>query len=270
MIKTQRSAYYAPVAPIEILEDMKEKDLLGPYHLVLAHEVLKDPSRYQRLFDVVDENHHTIRGDATQVRTPFIIVDNGSAELGSSLPAQHLAEVFHLLKANCVVLPDVMGKAEDTVRASMLGADALIKHGVGPFMAVPHGESIPQLHWCTQQLSLIPSIAYWGIPRIIANTLGTRSVLEHILGMGQPLQPNIHLLGMSTNLKDDINCCFAPRVMGIDSANPIVLGLNNYELFYDEYEHMTRDVFDEQKALNTTAIRNIERLRRVLQHGTLI
>ncbi len=244
---------YAPVAGIDVLQQLQDHEYLGNYLLLLAHDVLDHPDEYKDLLGDVRAAH---QGKA------FIILDNSSVELGASLPVSHLAVAGRIVEASCIVLPDIMGDAEDTVRATMAGAQSM-KHynntGI-PYMVVPQGKSVPQIYWCIMQLSMIQGVGFWGIPRAIANTIGSRDTLCKILAydLRSPKGANIHMLGMSHNIMDDVWCTTYPNVMGIDSANPIVMGLKGVSVA-EKYEHMARP--EDYLKLNKIPDKSIENIK---------
>ncbi|MEE8598942.1 MAG: hypothetical protein V3S69_05470, partial [Dehalococcoidales bacterium] len=60
-------------------------------------------------------------------------------------------------------------------------------------------------------------------PRHITNNLGSRYATVHYINT-YIHEPKMHLLGMSKHLDDDLKCTKESNVIGIDSANPLVLG----------------------------------------------
>ena len=86
---------------------------------------------------------------------------------------------------------------------------------------------------------------WWGIGRWIANEFGTRESVVRMLGGGyygaDTAKLRIHLLGMSDHLDDDVHCCKMQGVIGMDSANPLVAGLDGQVLFKHEYSHVKGD-----------------------------
>lgn len=255
--------YYSPIVGLEAMQQLHEQKCLGNYLLVLAHDILEHKSGYKEFFQQL---HNDFQGKM------FIIVDNSAIELGDALPAKYLSAAANIVNASCIVLPDILNNAEDTIKASIMGSRSL-RHtsdlGDLSFMVVPQGDSIPQLHWCIQQLSLIPNVKYWGIPRSISNIFGSREVLKEILGYQHvgPSGPRIHMLGMSSNLFDDIWCTSYPNVMGIDSANPIVVGLKNVSIIDDinSYRHTSRpENYLSIGTLPEDSINNIRHIRNLL------
>ena len=243
---------YAPVAPIALLEQLNRNGQFEDYHLLLPHEILKEPERYRELF------YPNTSGKSDM----FVILDNSVVELGAAVPLSMMFDAAEIVQPAVIVLPDVMGDAMNTVRASTAAANKWQRAGLGPFMAVVQGRSIPELIWCASQLSQIPNVEFWGAPRIVANEFGTRKVLDPILGMSiKPIdnQPKVHLLGMSHFYQDDIECASMPGVRGIDSANPLVLGQNGDLI--DNYQHVPRGNYWEHTELDSISVYNINQVR---------
>ena len=71
--------------------------------------------------------------------------------------------------------------------------------------------------------------------------------------------PQIHLLGMSNNFVDDMACTSMPNVMGIDSANPMVMGYQGISI-WDRVgiEHLPRGDYWECVTLNKCMEDNVD------------
>ncbi len=224
---------YSPIAPITILEALFDHDLLNDYLLLLAHDVVLHPARYEQLvFDL----RAWYGEDST-----FIIMDNGVIELGEPAPVHQIIEAANIVDASCVVAPDMVGSASGTKKLVMDHGNLLCREY--PMMLVPQGETLAEICACADWLSeAYPANGtprYWGVPRWIANKLKTRAgILNYLNTYHSPCK--IHLLGMSSNREDDLESLKAPHVMGIDSANPLVLGLNNIEMGRIPTHHMER------------------------------
>jgi hypothetical protein len=218
---------YSPIAPIKLLQDLHyAHELLGDYHLVLAHDVLAHKNDYHQLF--FDLRH--------KYKDLFVILDNSTIELGQPLDVEALLRASELVRANCIVMPDVLGDPVGTVKAGWEFYDEFPVDTNMTFMAVPQGNTITEYELCARLLMEIPGIYYWGIPRRMSNQFGTRNhpTLQELLNYGDAftrrrkkvpgLEPRVHMLGMSNHCVDDLRCANLPGVMGIDSANPCVLG----------------------------------------------
>jgi hypothetical protein len=219
--------YYAPVAPLPILKYLKARGMLGNYLLLLAHDVAQNIDGYNELLEDM---------------SMFVILDNSTVEQGK--PRTDTFGLAKSIAANVACLPDYVGE-----RARTLGAILEFLHNIGyqdfrntRWMAIPQGEDLDELMRCAYDIcELIGGVPdYWGVPRWVANKLGTRAHLVrglHAINSGT--RTNIHLLGMSEHFDDDITCCRMPGVIGIDSANPLVLGQLGKELI-TQYQHAAR------------------------------
>lgn len=257
---------YAPVMPIRLFQALLEhqlkhdtEDVIGDYFLLLAHDVLAYPDEYAEIF----QNRDLVPKDS------FVILDNSVIELGKPLDVDSLLLAAKVVQPNCIILPDVLGnmlQSVDMVRKAhnniILNTDAPIE-----MMAVLQGQNIAELTRCAVMYAEFEHIQYYGCPRWVANKLGTRKVFETVLGIQHPIaKPIVHMLGMSQHAKDDVSCTQLPGVMGIDSANPCVLGQIGMPLKMDTYQHAPRTArnFDYWRGtkLNPMTINNILTMRR--------
>jgi len=200
---------FAPIAPLSVYRKLKRKpEVMGKYHLLLAHEVLKDPNGFADIFAREDM---------------FVIMDNSVIELGYALEPQQLIDACEAVDADVLILPDVLHNKVATMSRSLEGFDTIhAKMGTAlEYMIVPQGTTFHEIISCTYELHREIKPEWIGIPRWIANTLGSRTTLVHEL---TPLGTQIHLLGFSDNWVDDIVSARLPSVKGIDSSVPVLLG----------------------------------------------
>lgn len=251
------SVRYSPIGPLPILEQLQGQGVLGNYLLLLAHEVLKDPRGY---IDLTDELENTIENPK------FIIMDNGVIERGAPVGAGELLEAAHLVEADCVVTPDVIGDAAATKKLIMDQGHLVSRDFL--LMRIPQGSCLTDLFacvdWLNDRLPANGGPSYWGIPRWIANSMGTRTVILNYINTKCP-KAKIHLLGMSRKLRDDQKCLKLPNVIGIDSANPIVMGLMGMRMRQGDWTHMDRGNYWECEILHTEALENVEFMHNALR-----
>lgn len=243
---------YSPIAPLTLLEQMHDKEILGNYLLLLAHEVLEFPRGYIDLVDSLENTGENPR---------FIIMDNGVVELGKALPVLKVIDAANLVEADCIITPDSLGAFRATQKL-VIEQSAELRNSGFPLMKVPQGDNLPELIQCADWLRDYLQAPngdpdYWGIPRWIANELGSRVPMTHYLGMRTP-NVQIHLLGMSKHLNDDLYCTTMPGVTGIDSANPLVLGLCGGSMSSPIYGHMERGNYWQCRELHSLARDNVE------------
>lgn len=203
---------FAPVCPIHIAEGLQQDNALGRYHLLLAHDILNEPERYGDLFK-------------NMIGTK--ILDNSVIELGTSVDINVIAKAAKIVKANVIVLPDVLLNAEQTiidcrkayVEWSKVLSDELDYYW--SFMFVPQGKTRAEFAACAEALSDLSSIRWWGIPRNYnIQGLGSRVDAVNICKATAP-DRNIHLLGFSDDIVDDVLSSRSQHVTGIDSAVPL-------------------------------------------------
>jgi hypothetical protein len=241
-------AAFAPVAPTALLRELKTIGKLGDYHLLLAHDVLERPDEYMEIFHDVEA---------------YIILDNSVIELGHPLDPDQIQRAYEAVQPSVVVLPDHMRDTTKTLASSIETAKIWAEAGIRNFMAVPQGMSLELILQCATIMDKeIEGIVAWGIGRYIVGIDGTRlRVLHEMLSTsGLCDGRDIHLLGFSDNLYDDMVCSHHPRVRGIDSAVPIRLGLKGVEFQLDVSQPPRGDYW-EQTRLNQQAVCNLVRAR---------
>lgn len=249
-------ARYSPIAPIALLEEMQEKKILGNYILLLAHDVLKEPIRYENLI-------LNMRDFDNEEDDSFVIMDNSVVELGQAMYAEDVVEAACVVEANCIMTPDSLGGFDATV-ALIEDQAATLETCNFPLMRVPQGATYEELEQCVAWIhDYLPAEdnkpEYWGIPRWITNELKSRAEVICYISSTIP-RAQIHLLGMSNSYLDDTMCAVHPQVMGIDSANPVVMGQDGMDMIHQPWIHMTRGNYWDDIELARTAILNVEHM----------
>ena len=251
---------YSPIAPLHMLEALQAINQLGDYLLLLAHDVLTDPMGYEALMGYCKIGNGK----------PFIIMDNGTVELGNPLPSEDVLKAAAVVGADCVVLPDVIGNG--TATKARINKDlGVLQASDFPLMYVPQGRNMSEFISTAEWLLRMPAKPqsnYWGIPRWLtgAREFGSRkgaiNTINSLHKKPGAITPHIHLLGMSSNLTDDLECCQMKNVMGIDSANPLVMGQYFRDLSRgDHWVHMDRGEYWEKGALSGATLSNINWIR---------
>ena len=251
---------YSPIAPITLLEQLYQRELLDNYLLLLAHDVLAEPVRYEQLalnIRMLDED-------------PFIIMDNSLIELGAAMDIDDVIEAASVVEADCILTPDALGGFEDTKRLVLAQKERLTTCQF-PLMRVPQGTDVAELVQCVDWLRReLPTEdgtpEYWGIPRWIANALGSRiPIMQYaILTASYETSVQIHLLGMLQRYEDDMRCARFPDVMGIDSANPLVMGQKGLDIHQFPWEHMDRGDYWDHMELSPITNLNVEFIHNAL------
>lgn len=262
---------YSPVMPIRLFESLvnyqhehQDEDVVGDYFLVLAHDILAHPQAYADIF----HNRSQIPADS------FIILDNSVIELGKPLGTEFLLRAAEIVQPSCIILPDVLGDMHQSAALVRKTHNELLASPDTPddiqMMGVLQGRNVAELTRCATMYADSEHVTYFGAPRWIANKLGTRRVFETVLGIHHEVEnPNVHMLGMSNYVYDDILCAEYPGVMGIDSANPCVMGQRGVPLNkLEAYRHMSREegTFDywKETEVTQTTINNILTMRRLV------
>lgn len=242
---------FAPVAPPLMLLDLKSKGALGDYHLLLAHDVVKQKSLYKEVFDGIDPK-------------PYVIMDNSVIELGVPVSNETMEEAVSIVHTDLIVLPDAIADPEGTYEMSERAARTWRSDSstscIG-FMVVPQGKLLNEFTDSAEKLMLLPNARAWGIPRHATGKLGTRHHLVFSLMVLRPIF-GMHLLGFSDNIQDDISVARAAGVNGIDSAVPIRLGLHDLPFNVHIESHPPRgDYWETAKTATPQVLENLAKIR---------
>lgn len=223
-------AEYCVVAPPHILEHLDKWRELGPTHLLLAHDIVKEENQgvYRRLFN---------RPYRSQLALPdneftHIILDNSVIETGNSVDADTIFRAAEIVRPSCIVLPDVLEDAEATIEGcstALATWTTELNKTYGnnprmrdmPFMYVPQGKTLKEFAKAAEALSRGSNrIRYWGVPRNLVALLGGR---RHAIDTVQMLNDRryVHMMGFSDDLLDDALCASLLDVDTIDSAVPL-------------------------------------------------
>lgn len=209
------------VAPPQILEGLQGRGLMGTHHLLLAHDVVHQAQKYESLFkyrswDKIDE---------------LVILDNSAIELGNAVDLGMMRDAIAIVKPTVAVLPDVLLDGEATARSCLNALDTW-PQALGDdvrYCYIPQGKRVTEFIASARAISDNPLVTMWGCPRNVVKYHGSRSMALSCLLEINPSR-NIHMMGFSDNLVDDINCAKQFRVASIDSAVPLRL---NHPLLTD-------------------------------------
>ncbi len=243
---------FAPVVPTQLAYALRDHGILGDYHLLLAHYVAEKPDEYRELYNTNDPERSGW----------YVILDNSLIELGKPVDDTTMMMAYEAVSPSVVVLPDYLEDPDRTVSASSMAANRWLDKGMLDFMVVPQGKDLAELLMCAEKLADLPSVRAMGIPRKVAQTQGTRfHAVQKLAALYSEL--DLHLLGFSDDLLDDVCCARHPAVMGIDSAVPIRLGQKGIELQIDQKQHEPRgDYWERPAKVSRTVLTNMDKIRR--------
>lgn len=184
---------YFPIVPVKYLSDLA---ILSNHHMVLAQWL--DNKRYLTFYQKMRE-----RGD-------YIILDNGCAELGHSLPVEELVDKYIMLGgANILIIPDSDGK--DNLEVIEKAERYLYKSSISTnFMVVPHTPDELKI--------LAKNHAFIGINRIMDDIYGRIKILKE----NKSNSIRFHILGMKKDPMAEVQSLkpYASQIIGIDSLLP--------------------------------------------------
>lgn len=247
---------FSPVAPVHILQQLSDRNELGYYHLVLAHDVLDRASEFRRLFRNTPNKWSTI------------LVDNSVIELGHPVEPRMIVDacnVFRSVGVHTVVpiLPDELLDCKGTIKVATEALNAWCGHKIpGPYMFVPQGRTMPELIECAEALACEPEIGWIGVARNLTGLFGTRWDATMVLKILYP-KCKFHMLGFSDKLVDDMMCTRLPGIEGIDSAVPVRIDIP-ISLHPNEIYPPRGNWWNEVQELSDTARNNIRTVRKWL------
>lgn len=260
---------FAPVAPVHLLRKMRDQfgpEMLGKYHLVLAHDVSVNQKAWNKVMPIGST----------------VIIDNSIIELGTPVPAEVMLEATRAFDSSCrrvVVLPDTFDDAGTTFRDS-LAYYMVLKEKLPEdveYMYVVQARDVDEVEEAVQygEDMLCDGLISWiSVPRRICDRMGTRwlallKVLE--LKLKYP-KLSVHLMGFSNNIQDDIFCARCWGVEGIDSAVPLRLGQKRevLSLTYEGDQAGPRGSFweDAHQHITTETRMNMQKIRHAISRGS--
>lgn len=200
------------------------------YHLVLAHKCLEDPS-YLSFYQTLRDLGH------------FIILDNGAAEMQSSIPFERVMEVAARLQPDEIVMPDELGNGDATMTYfdSWENEVPLRKR-----MGVPQGRSWDEWRNCLHHM-LRAGVHTIGVAKRYEAFAGGRlSAVKYFMEQsdhGTPYYETVdtHLLGCYSNPIWEIMQMRSvfDSVRGIDTAAPFAHAQANLGMGKDgRYGHI--------------------------------
>lgn len=226
-----KPAQFAPVAPIQILEEM-DIHTFGDYHLFLAHHTVEHGERFGELV-----RRHIGNMRLSPYRELNIIMDNSIVELGGAVDDQMIMDAVKLVHHGdhrtrvIPCLPDVMGSAVDTRELSaeaydrwnVMGMNSISCQGYMLVTQAANPEELMKLvNWFfVENKDKYQHIKWVGIPRYMLKQgwVSRKWAIRYI----QMVAPwvKIHLLGFSEDIVADMFDAREPGVQGIDSAVPV-------------------------------------------------
>jgi hypothetical protein len=215
----------AHITPIPLLAE-----LLLPSgtrtHLVLTDLVLNSWIYSQFYRNRITEDGH------------WVILDSNVFETGKEVDPEETLEAVRRLNPSEVVLPDDMESALHTLELSVQTANMLEREGYrGQFMVVPHGRTVEDYLKC--MTSLVMEVFRAG--RNL--TIGLQEEIPQLFGMSRQemakrimletsgdTRVQLHYLGVSETLTDEISNWSKSRIRSIDTAKFVVWGLTGTRL----------------------------------------
>lgn len=229
----------------------------GSYHMALGQHLATDP-KYLTQFERFRK-----RGD-------FIIVDNGAAENdGSNVPFRDIVEAARVIRADEIVLPDVLKDKDATLKRST-NPHTLSMVPPKRRMVVPQGRDWEEWRECLETLTTLARPASIGVPKWLESLPGGRAhALDYIYNRTRIwMYYNIHLLGIYrkpfSEVQDAVQ--ISPDIRGIDTGAPIAWAQRGVP-FNEDFAHHSLQWKDMEETVSV--LRNINRYTRFVEESTL-
>lgn len=254
---------FAPVGPLLVMRALLNEgpSVVGDYHLLLAHEVLADPTGWRGWVNALRDAHRF-----AGLKAPLVIMDNSIIELGHDIPMKDIMQATMSIAADVVVLPDIIGEQDATnnilLEYALNGIGQYDEEKLPQHMFVPQGQCLSQYVESIEFASTFEFIDWIGLPRdALEFDVPSRRALIDAVEVIMPYA-NIHLLGMSNDpLEDVLSCRFSAQVRGIDSAVPIRAGLKGMPICLANGDYGERGNYWEAKGINLQAVTNLQYMR---------
>lgn len=186
------------------------------FHLVLAQHVLND-STYLAYFQLMKERDH------------FIMMDNGAAELGTSIPIQDICQAAALLEPDEIIFPDAL----DDYKVTLIESERALPYFPKRMRAmVPQGKNWAEWEMCAKFMVEMGCRTICVAKRYERFVGGRSYALEIIKKHGWNEEHDIHLLGCNSDPLLEISQALnvLPTIRSLDTAAPVSYAQNNQEL----------------------------------------
>lgn len=215
-----------------------------------------------------------------QQRGDFIILDNGAAELKTSVEGFSVIDIARELKPTVVVAPDAIYKSQLTMsmtdvflKTNWFELDALnIK-----VMGVPQGENQEEWLECYNKFNNDPHIAWLGISMFYTPKFNKR--LEVLKMIAPTVKKPCHLLGLWDNPFELLEERKFDFVQSVDTAKPIEFAMEGLTLeewakhkhIDDDWYFMTAGKADQPKSsdIHSRIVDNTGRFIRLFTEGAV-
>jgi hypothetical protein len=190
------------------------------YHLVLA-QYSYDPEYADFYRNAKNMGH-------------FIMVDNGAAELGESIPFKSVIAFAQFLNADEIIMPDVLDDVEKTLHLTSKNLYTVLpKHRA----MVPQGKTWDEWEYCAKRMAMLGCATICIAKRYEQLPGGRKHALKLLQDLGVLPDHNIHLLGFGKSPIDEIVAAKKQYsgIRGCDSAAPFAYAQNNVSIQTPEH-----------------------------------
>lgn len=170
----------------------------------------------------------------------YKILDNGAAEGSLMKDVRGLIDLALALKADEIVLPDVMGDKEASEEL-LLSFENVDKHDL-KFMAVAHGQNLTEFLSYIRFISQLDFVDVIGLPRLIGDQLFPTARLLGALVANEYGKP-VHCLGANHWIREVEWLSASNKVRSMDTSLPFVLGMRQIACYNGSYVNRQPNYF---------------------------
>jgi hypothetical protein len=203
---------YAPIVSTPMLDYVIDWD----YHMVLAHQLLADAA-YAKSYSA--------KGSW------YKILDNGVAE-GEKISNGQLLDLAYKVGADEVIAPDVMHETKESIRKLIDFTNTLPTVKVMAVMQARNWIDFNRIF----DVALECEVSSIALPKLLTGWIGSSARLAAAEIVREACDLPIHCLGCSTHLTEAQHLARQGIVRGIDSAAPVVLGLQDLPIKNARYD----------------------------------
>lgn len=182
-----------------------------------------------------------------EVATGYKIVDNGAAE-GDRCSDEDLFWAAREVDANCIVIPDEMGHAQETIElVRQFGEQGQDEEYIYDYMAVIQGKSYSDIVRCLDFYDTQPWITAIALPRLLCNTVHRDVRISFATAFESFIKGRfkfVHCLGASHSVEEVKELKNIPIIQGIDTSLPATLGIEGIKMDDAPYVSRQMDFFD--------------------------
>jgi hypothetical protein len=175
----------------------------------------------------------------------YKILDNGAAE--NRVPTFHqLMRLAKKFSVDEIVVPDVLGDANATIKMARVFASHAHKHPEFKYMGVLQGHDYPSILKCAHFYAVCDWVTCIGVPRLLCDSIHTRvrtTIVEALSEQNDWERFEWHMLGSSRWIVEPSVLASLPRIRSMDTSYPCYMSLLGKNVVEDGWEPRPKSYF---------------------------